>query len=183
MHREKLLKNLADHHVRSSEEEKIILRFTKFVETTPTCFERTHKPGHITGSAFVLSADRSCVLLTHHAKLKKWLNLGGHADGCPNVYDVAHREAVEESGISTIIPYSLPLAPIDFDIHEIPASSKEDTHLHYDVRYVFHSQDNNFICSSESLDLKWIPLQEISSYCTERSVLRVIRKIDAMNRA
>ena len=180
MHREALLKNLANYQALSSEEEEIILRFKQFVETTSACFERSHKPGHITGSAFVFSADRSCILMTHHAKLKKWLHLGGHADGCPNVHEVAHREAVEESGISNILPLLQPHLPIDFDIHEIPASKKEDSHFHYDVRYVFRAEHDNFICSDESLALKWVPLREISSYCNEPAILRAIKKLDTI---
>jgi len=37
------------------------------------------------------------VLLTHHKKLGKWLQLGGHSDGNSNMLDVALKEAKEES--------------------------------------------------------------------------------------
>jgi 8-oxo-dGTP pyrophosphatase MutT (NUDIX family) len=177
MHREHILKNLVAYKPSSPEEMRIVEKFTCFVKTTPDCFERTHAPGHVTGSAFVLSEDYSCVLLALHAKLQRWLQLGGHADGCPHVHEVAHREAVEESGLSSLVPYLSSAIPIDYDVHEIPANKKEGVHLHYDVRYVFHSKDSKFICSNESLELKWIPLDEIPNYCNEPSTLRVIKKI------
>jgi 8-oxo-dGTP pyrophosphatase MutT (NUDIX family) len=177
MHRESLLKDLAEYKLLYPDESYVVQKFTQFVEITSDCFERTHGPGHITGSAFVVSADRNCILLALHAKLQKWLQLGGHADGCPYVHDVALREAVEESGISNLLPYLNPQVPIDVDIHEIPSNKKDGVHLHYDVRYVFHSLEDEFICSNESLALKWIPIDEISIYCKEPSTLRVIKKI------
>lgn len=177
MHRESLLQNLRNHTSVSLEEKDMIKRFQHFVETTPTCFERTHTQGHITASSFVLSKDRKKVLLAHHAKLLKWLQLGGHADGCPSAYDVAHREAAEESGLSCIMPLFIPSIPIDFDIHEIPANKKDAAHLHYDVRYVFHTHEDAFTCSNESLELKWVSLDDIDAYSQEPSILRVIDKI------
>lgn len=177
MHRESLLKNLVAYTPSSMEEEEIVQKFTQFVKSTPDCFERSHAAGHVTGSAFVLSPDYSCVLFSLHAKLQRWFQLGGHADGCPCAHDVAHREALEESGIDSLIPYPQPPIPIDFDIHEIPANKKEGAHLHYDVRYVFLSKDSNFFCTKESLELKWIPLDEISNYSKEPATLRVVKKI------
>lgn len=177
MHRKPLLKNLTDYRPFGPEESKILFRFTQFVQSTPNCFERTHEAGHVTGSAFVLSSDKSCVLLNLHTKLQKWLTLGGHADGCSDVYSVAYREAIEESGLTQLHPDRFPAIPIDFDIHEIPSNSKEKNHYHYDVRFVFHSENDDFICSHESVALKWVPLKEVTRYTTEPSILRVIKKI------
>ena len=41
--------------------------------------------------------------MTHHRKLRMWLQLGGHADGEKNLFKVALREAEEESGIQSFI--------------------------------------------------------------------------------
>lgn len=177
MHRKELLKSLEEYNPLLPGEEVIRHRFKEFVQSTPDCFERTHEAGHVTGSAFVLSSDRTCILLAFHTKLQKWLQLGGHADGCPRVHEVALREAMEESGMTQILPYLTPLAPIDFDIHEIPHNKKENSHYHYDVRFVFQSQQHDFICSNESLALKWVPIDDVPDYSKEPSVLRVIDKI------
>ncbi|WP_417209887.1 hypothetical protein [Antarctobacter sp.] len=61
-----------------------------------------HIGGHVTGSAFVLSRDGRAVLLTHHAKLDRWLQLGGHCDGIADAWFVALKEAYEESGLARI---------------------------------------------------------------------------------
>ena len=76
------------------------IRFIDFVESHDDCFERLLQVGHVTASAWVLNPDASKTLLTHHRKLNKWLQLGGHADGDTNVLNVATREVMEESGIS-----------------------------------------------------------------------------------
>ena len=70
-----------------------------FVSAYPNCFERSLSIGHITGSAWLVNQTKTRVLLTHHKRLNKWLQLGGHADGNPNVLEVAMQEAREESGI------------------------------------------------------------------------------------
>lgn len=177
MHREDILKKLGDYQRTYFDEEETVQRFRQFIESTADCFERSHGPGHITGSAFVLSADQSCVLFTLHTKLQKWLQLGGHADGCSAIHEVALKETIEESGLSQFFPHHNSVIPIDFDIHTIPPNKKEKEHLHYDVRFIFHAQKDNFICSNESLSLKWIPLDEILLYNNDPAILRVIKKI------
>ena len=83
-----------------------------FVDTYEDCFERSLEVGHITGSCWLLNKNRSKSLLLHHAKLDKWLQLGGHCDGDPDVLAVAIKEAQEESGILGIVP----VHPNIFDI-------------------------------------------------------------------
>ena len=41
---------------------------------------RACHPAHLTAGALVLSADRSHVLLTLHAKAHRWFHLGGHCE-------------------------------------------------------------------------------------------------------
>lgn len=48
-------------------------RLGRFCASEPHAFDRDPATGHVTASAFVLSADMSSVLLTHHAKLNRWL--------------------------------------------------------------------------------------------------------------
>src|SRR6185295_8140294 len=77
---------------------------SKFIELLnhPDAFQRTHLPGHITGSTFIVSEDFSQTLLVHNAKLNRWLQPGGHADGDKNVERVALREGNEETGIQNL---------------------------------------------------------------------------------
>ncbi|UWR82894.1 NUDIX hydrolase [Phaeobacter inhibens] len=150
-------------------------RLTAFCAREPKAFDRDPASGHVTGSAFVLSADLSAVLLTHHAKLDRWLQLGGHCDGIADARFIALKEAYEESGLARISLLSDQV--FDIDIHEIPANSREAAHLHYDVRYLFRAEAGDIRASAESKALAWVPLAKLSQYSRADSVLILQEKL------
>src|SRR5690242_1313295 len=134
--------------------------FLQFLDSAPHVFERSHAPGHFTGSAWLVSADGERVLLTHHRKLGRWLQLGGHADGDRDLARVALREAEEESGLRELVAEP---GIFDLDRHLIPARGSEPAHWHYDVRYVVRATGSEaFAVSEESLDLAWHSIQAIA---------------------
>ena len=69
-------------------------------------FSRSNPFAHFTASAWVVSPDRSQVLMAHHNLYHSWAWLGGHADGEQDLLSVALREAREESGLTDIRPVS-----------------------------------------------------------------------------
>jgi 8-oxo-dGTP pyrophosphatase MutT (NUDIX family) len=176
------------------EEEKArVGQVAAFAEAHADCFERTCVPGHITGSALVVSKDLDAVLLTLHKKLNAWLQLGGHSDGDPYPHQVAMREALEESGLPGLefLPYVHALTaetttgdqvqplPFDFDCHVIPARKNEPAHIHYDVRYLIVGDRNiPFVISEESQDLRWFTLAEARQVTAEPSMLRQFEKLE-----
>lgn len=134
--------------------------FLQFLDSAPHVFERSHAPGHFTGSAWLVSADGERVLLTHHRKLGRWLQLGGHADGDRDLARVALREAEEESGLRELVAEP---GIFDLDRHLIPARGSEPAHWHYDVRYVVRATGSEvFEVGEESLDLAWRPVSAIA---------------------
>ncbi|WP_449466940.1 NUDIX hydrolase [Stenotrophomonas humi] len=127
----------------------------------PDPFTRERLEGHFTGSAWLVSADGERALLTHHRKLGRWLQLGGHADGDPDLPAVALREAEEESGLPGLTLASREI--FDLDRHWIPERRDVPGHWHYDVRYVVVAgADERFAVSEESLDLAWCLVTEIA---------------------
>lgn len=147
-----------------------------FVLQHEDCFERSLLVGHMTGSAWVLNAEGSHVLLTHHRKLNRWLQLGGHADGEPDLLKVALREAWEESGIADIVP--LQETPFDIDIHRIPERGAEPAHFHYDVRYLLQAPSHARIqVSEESHAIAWVPLDGLAEReDVDEAMRRMVRK-------
>ena len=175
MHRQPLLKSLDTYRLNHPEEMQTARRFIDFVSSNEACFERTLAIGHVTGSAWLVNESGTDVLLTHHRKLNLWLQLGGHADGDPDVLAVALREAFEESGLKQITPVSAEI--LDIDIHRIPARKNEPEHDHYDVRYAMRATgDLSYVVSDESHDLQWIPIGEIKRLTDENSMLRMAAK-------
>lgn len=143
----------------------------------PRAFFRDHLPGHITASSWIIDRDRNFALLTHHAKLNRWLQPGGHADGHEDVVAVAQREAYEETGLTSL---HLILPEIfDLDIHLIPARRDFPEHYHYDIRFLFQaSKEESINISEESRDLAWIPNTEIPRKTANNiSILRMAQKV------
>lgn len=159
----------------SLENPSVKQRCLELLNDGTSSLERSHYyPGHFTASAWILSPDRKSALFTHHRKLNRWVQLGGHCDGDSDILACALREAQEESGISdfTILKDGL----FDIDIHPIPARPGEPSHEHFDLRFLFQSKSWDFSISEESLDLKWIPLGDVPKYDPDTSVLRLLKK-------
>ena len=151
---------LADYRRRHPEEAGVVDLFEALRADPGAVYERRRLAGHFTGSAWLVDAAGQRVLLTHHRKLGRWLQLGGHADGDPDLAAVALKEAQEESGLSDLRVES---RIFDLDRHAIPARGEEPGHWHYDVRFVVHATGSeDFAVGEESLDLAWKPVRGIA---------------------
>ena len=170
MHRRKLLDSLEIYSSLYEEEADLIKRFNVFLEENVNCFDRQNRVGHVTGSAWLLCPDYQHVLLTHHKKLNRWLQLGGHSDGEPDTLSVAMREAREESGL---LVKALENSIFDIDVHTIPQRKNEPKHLHFDVRFLLQALEKDFVVSTESNDLRWVKIADIPKYTVEESILRM----------
>ncbi|NIZ13908.1 NUDIX hydrolase [Phaeobacter sp. HF9A] len=168
------LKGIGGYRPEDARDHEMWQRLGRFCAEEPRAFERDPQIGHVTGSAFVLSPDLQSVLLTHHARLARWLQLGGHCDGIADARFVAQKEAYEESGLSRLRLLSPDV--FDVDIHLIPASAKEPAHLHYDVRYLFVAEAGEITPSVESHALAWVPVDELAEMTQAESVLLLARK-------
>jgi len=180
MNRNDLLNKLRIYAERWRDESDMIARFIAFVESHEDCFERSLAEGHVTGSAWVVNRAGTHVLLTHHKKLNRWLQLGGHADGDTDTLRVAMREVEEESGLTGIVPISDEI--FDVDIHLIPERKGEPAHFHYDIRYVMRADaGEEYVVSEESHNLGWIPIESLHQFTTEASMLRMAGKWRCFN--
>jgi 8-oxo-dGTP pyrophosphatase MutT (NUDIX family) len=175
VHRNQLLELLATYAKKHPAEKACASQIIEFISQYDTCFNRELSVGHMTGSAWIVNRAGTHTLLTHHKKLNKWLQLGGHADGDSDILQVAKREADEESGLSGLKTEDGEI--FDIDIHQIPARADEPQHLHHDIRFVFRAVgSDNFIVSEESHDLAWVEVTRINEYNPEESLMRMAQK-------
>jgi 8-oxo-dGTP pyrophosphatase MutT (NUDIX family) len=177
---ERLLARIDAYALRHPGEAAVADRFREFVRSHPDGLLRSCAPGHLTASACVVSSDHERVLLMHHRKLDRWLQLGGHADGDPDLLSAALREAREESGIERFVVWGAggeAGTPLDLDVHEIPARASEPRHLHFDVRFLLVADaDSRLRGNAESKALVWARWDEVERLSSEESLLRMLRK-------
>lgn len=150
------------------------------VESSADCFSRRHyEPGHVTGSVFILCRATGKVLLHHHRRLDRWLQMGGHDEGDRDAAVTALREGQEESGLSDLALLSPSI--LDVHVHDIPAAKGEPHHLHHDVRYaaVTERPDEIRRDDAESLALAWFDLEEAARLMGEPGSTRMLRKLAA----
>jgi 8-oxo-dGTP pyrophosphatase MutT (NUDIX family) len=176
MHRKILLDLLEKHSPIDENELKMRNETIEFVKTNEDCFKRELLIGHVTGSAWIVNDARTHVLMTHHRKLNRWFQPGGHCDGEPDVLKVALKEANEETGLKNLNVVDGQV--YDVDIHQIPERKGIPAHYHYDIRFLIEGDMNEqLIITEESNDLAWVSLENIAEHNDSEYIMSMVRKI------
>lgn len=156
-------------------EAEVVAQFLALAADPADPFVRERLEGHFTGSAWLVNAAGTHLLMTHHRKLDRWLQLGGHADGDRDLAAVALKEAEEESGLADLV-----VEPriFDLDRHWIPERKDVPGHWHYDARYVVRATGSeDFAISDESHALAWREIAPmLDDPATDDSIARMARK-------
>ena len=146
---------LENWHAPDAGQEERRQEYLEHLDAHPDGMWKPCKDGHLTGSVLILDASRQHVLLTLHAKLKLWLQTGGHCEPeDTELSGAALREGVEESGIEglrLLVP-----GPVQLDRHLVPCA------WHLDVQYAAVAPEGAVeSISEESLDLRWFSFDEV----------------------
>jgi 8-oxo-dGTP pyrophosphatase MutT (NUDIX family) len=184
MDRTGLIQLLDRYENRHPDEAEMIGQIQRLLEERERAFHRDcFEPGHITSSAWIVSRETGAALLTHHRKLERWLQLGGHTDGETNVLASALREAEEESGLRNFesLPGGRCPEILDVDVHAIPAHGDEPAHEHHDIRFLLRVSEAQKIERQvvESKEVRWFPSDGITVRFEEESLARMARKVAA----
>jgi 8-oxo-dGTP pyrophosphatase MutT (NUDIX family) len=151
-------------------QERLRTRMLAFAADHPDALLRSCPEGHFTASALVVDAAHAEVLVLFHAKLRKWLQPGGHVDGSGDLASSARREATEETGIDGLTVVG---PAIDLDIHEV-CPPREAPHLHLDVRYVVEAPPGATVAGNhESTELRWVSLTDLDGLGADEGLRRL----------
>lgn len=177
-----LVELLAAHHPADEKETADLRELRGFAVSLSAPFSREQWPAHFTGSAVVVTPDGAKVCLVLHAKLKRWLQPGGHADVVDggDMEKTALREAREETGCQVELHPSAP-RPIDVDVHVIPARKTEPEHRHLDVRYLVVAKNPEALehDPDESHGAQWLSWDEAIARADEAPLRRLLTKARA----
>jgi 8-oxo-dGTP pyrophosphatase MutT (NUDIX family) len=139
-------------------------------------FSREQLPAHFTASAVVVDADGARVCLVHHKKLERWLQPGGHVEPGELMAQAALREAREETNLGVALHPRFS-APLDVDVHAIPARVGAPGHDHLDVRYLVLAESGAARHDpNESLALRWFGWDEAAALASDAALVRLLGK-------
>ena len=140
------------------------------------------QPGHITASLFIVDPKAATILLHHHRRLDRWLQMGGHLEANENPSQAALREGREESGLADLT--LLMDGIFDLDVHPIPEHKGDPGHFHYDVRYLAATKKPKAIAmdAAESKELAWVDLDKAVALMDEEASTRALGKIGKLIR-
>lgn len=143
-------------------------------------FER-HPAMHFSSSAMIFNPLMTKTLLIYHKLYDSWGWTGGHMDGDTDFLKVAIKEAKEETGVESITyldskPISIEVLPVWFHYKKgKPISS----HLHLNASFILIADDTLPLNQNieETNGVKWVSLDEITSYVSEPEMMPIYQKI------
>jgi 8-oxo-dGTP pyrophosphatase MutT (NUDIX family) len=156
-------------------QEQVRRDYVQHLELHPDGLRRDCLPDHVTASTLVVSADRTQVLLTLHAKANAWFQMGGHCEPADRTLaGAAQREADEESGVAGL---ALDPQPVQLNTHDVGFCDPRATVRHLDVRFVAVAPDEAaHTASVESLDVGWWPVDALPTSAPDiRELVRLSR--------
>ena len=141
-------------------QDRLRVDFVRHLEEHPDGLHRSCPGAHVTAGAVILSGDHERVLLTLHAKARRWFHMGGHCEGADRTLaGAALREAEEESGVTGL---ELHPDPVHLDRHAVPFCGDHGSVDHLDVRFVAVAPAGaEHAVSEESLDVRWWPVDAL----------------------
>lgn len=177
---ESMLQLLASHACEDDSESRSVVLMRQMIASIPNILAPNCETGHVTGSALVIDVPAQKVLLMHHRKLDRWLQMGGHGNFEVSPAAIALREAREESGLEDLAflnASALP-DPFDVDVHIISMRSGMPEHYHLDFRYLLVTSTPHLIRrrEAEANELRWFAFDEVERLELDAPTMRLIRK-------
>ncbi len=158
-------------------DQKLIL---DFIDTNSNALERTNLAAHVTSSAFVVNESMTKILFAYHKIYDSWAWVGGHADGNPDLLEVAIKEAMEETGISKVTPYDDHIFTIDVIqvMNHMKHGKYVPDHLHLNAAFLLiaDEHDSLSINHDENSGVAWFDIHDVFNHVSEKRMISVYKK-------
>lgn len=177
-----MFKRQIDNYIPQCEQEVVDKKaIIGFIENNKDCLERTNLIAHMTSAAFVLNNEMNKILFVHHNIFNSWGWVGGHNDGDDDLFKVAIKEAIEETGVKSITAYSEEMISLDviYVENHIKNGKFVGDHLHLNATYLLIADENEelVIKKDENSGVKWFDISEVMKFVTEDRIKSVYTKI------
>ncbi len=137
---------------------------------------------HFSASSWIVNQDHTKVLMCFHNIYQSWSWTGGHADGNMNLFEVALKEAKEETGLTSV-------RAVNSDIYSIEILTVKphikrgkfvNAHLHLNVTYLFEADEHEVLTvkEDENSALAWMSIDDAIVKCTEEEMKPIYLKLN-----
>lgn len=110
-----------------------------------------------------------------------WEWVGCHADGDDDLLHVVKKVIEEETGLLNVKLlldgiYGLNIITVD---NHIKRGNIVNSHLHFDIEYLFEADENDLIRikEDENSGVKWIDIDEVEKYSTEEKMKPIYKRL------
>ena len=166
-----LLEELEAYRPWNDQEERDRAELLRRLRSGEALYTRDNAAGHLTASAWVVSPDRTQVLMAYHNLYDSWSWLGGHADGETDLLAVAIREVKEEAGIRHVQPVSKEIFSLESLTVEghVKRGCYVSSHLHLNVTYLLEADSDEAVAikADENSGVAWFTPEEALVKSTE----------------
>ena len=154
----------------------------EFIKNNEDVLTRDNKIAHFTVSAWITNKEKNKILMIHHNIYDSWAWVGGHADGDDDFLHVARKETEEETGISNLKLlkddiFGINIITVD---NHIKRGKIVNSHLHFDVEYLFEADDSEILKTreDENSGVMWVDIDKVCEYSTEKKMKPIYKKLN-----
>lgn len=162
-----------------AEDKRVTLEY--IAQFPDTILYRKNCFAHFTSSGLLLNPQMDKILMIYHNIYDTWAWTGGHADGEADLYQVACKEAEEETGVNHFLEFSKDILSLDILTVNGHWKNKKyvSSHIHINATYVLIAKEQESIRPKldENQGVQWIAVDEIEKYSDEKHIIPIYQKV------